>query len=91
MQTILTDLRSSAIISFLIVLPFVILEWVNRQSFRESSHESFPIPLFGFLWFLPLAFIVILIPLVRNLRAGNSIMANPVSLLLRVVFLILIA
>jgi hypothetical protein len=37
-------------------------------------------------------FIALLMPIVRNLRqAGNSLMANPVGLLLRIVFLLLIA
>jgi ABC-type amino acid transport system permease subunit len=65
----------------------MILELINRRSF----HEGFPIVLFGLLWLLPVAFILILMPIVRNVRAGNRIMVNPISLLLRVAFLILIA
>jgi uncharacterized membrane protein len=63
------------------------LELINRRSF----HEDFPIPLFGILWLLPVTFILILMPIVRNVRAGNRIRVNPISLLLRVAFLILIA
>jgi hypothetical protein len=83
-MNILTNLRTPTLISFLVVLPFMILEWVNRRNFNEG----FPIPLFVILWLLPTVFIVTLMPLVQNIRAGNSLMANPLFLLLRVVFLL---
>ena len=81
------NLRTPSIISSILVLPFMILEFVNRQAF----HEDFPIPLFAIMWLLPLSFILILMPIVRNLRAQERITANPFSLLLGVVFLILLA
>ena len=83
MQTLLTNLRSSAIISFLLVLPLMVMEVVNRRNFNEG----FPIPLFVIMWLLPLLFILTATPMVRNMRAGNSIIANPVILVVRVVFL----
>lgn len=87
MKSITTDLRSAAIISFILVLPFAILEslfnTVNKQNALGLT------VLFGLLWLLPMAFIVILGPIVRNVRARNSRMANP-NLLLRVAFLALI-
>ena len=87
MKNILTNLRSPAIISLLLIIPFMIMEVVNRPNFNEG----FPIPLFGILWLMPLIFIVILMPIVRSVEAGNGIMANPISLFLRVIFLVLIA
>ncbi|MBI1879278.1 MAG: hypothetical protein HYR94_13845 [Chloroflexi bacterium] len=89
MRNILTNLRSAAIISFILVLPFAILEFLNTTLTKQNAFGL--TVLFGLLWLLPMAFIVILMPLVRNLRAGNSIMANPINLLLRVAFLVLIA
>lgn len=83
MKNILTTFRSPTIISLVLVFPFIILELVNRRNF----HEGFPIVLFGLMWLLPMIFIVTLMPVVRNVRAGNSIMANPIILLIRVVFL----
>ena len=83
MKNTLTNLRSPALISLLLVFPFMILELVNRRNF----HEGFPIPLFVFMWLLPMLFLVTLMPIVRNVRAGNSILANPINLVLRVVFL----
>ncbi|HEX6288773.1 MAG TPA: hypothetical protein VFZ66_06255 [Herpetosiphonaceae bacterium] len=79
MNTILTNLRSSAIIGAILVLPFLILELVNRSGF----HEAFPIMLFGILWLLPVGVMLLLTPIVNNLRAGKSIMVNPRSLVLR--------
>jgi len=87
MKNILTNFRSPAIISLVLVIPFMILELIHRRNF----HEGFPIALFGFLWLLPILFIITMMPFVRNIRAGNIIIANPISLLLRVVFLAFIA
>ena len=87
MKNIFTNLRSPAIIGFILVFPFMILELVNRRNFNEG----FPIALFGFLWLLPTLFIITIMPMVRNIGAGNSIIANPIILLLRVVFLAFIA
>jgi hypothetical protein len=83
MKNILTNFRSPAIISLVLVIPFMILELVHRRNFPES----FPIVLFGLLWLLPMIFILTLMPIVRNVRAGNGIVANPVILLVRVVLL----
>lgn len=87
MRNILTNLRSPALISLLLVLPFMILELVNRRNFNEG----FPIVLFVIMWLLPVLFLLTGMPIVRNLRrAGNSILANPILLLIRVVFLALL-
>jgi hypothetical protein len=74
MKNVLTNLRAPAIIGFVLVLPFMILELVNRRNF----HEDFPIPLFGFLWLGVSSIILILMQIVRNIRAGNNLMANPI-------------
>lgn len=81
------DLRPAMIIGLILVIPFAILE----LTFGAVNYSSFPIALFVFMWLLPVAFIVILMPIVRKVRAGESIMANPVNLLVTVVFLALIA
>jgi hypothetical protein len=87
MQSILTNLRGPAIISFLLIIPLMVMEVVNRRNF----HEGFPIPLFVIMWLLPLLFILTATPIVRNRRAGKSIIANPVILVIRVVFLAFLA
>ena len=81
------NLKAPAIVSSVLVLPFMILEFVNSRGF----HEGFPIVLFVFMWLLPMAFIVILMPILRSLPAGNRTMPSPLSLFPRVVLLLLIA
>jgi len=78
----------AAIISFVLILPFALLEVVNNTIPRAEAPGI--LLLFGVLWLLPTVFFFVLIPIVRNVRAGNSILANPMILLLRVASLVLI-
>jgi len=80
-------LKAPAIISALHVLPFMIMELVNRRSLPEG----FPIPLFIFMWLLGLTFVALLMPILRSLATGNSAIENHISLLPTVAFLIFIA
>ena len=88
-KSLAVNLKSAALISLALVLPFVILESLNNTITKQNAPGL--IALFGLLWLLPMAFIVILVPVVRTVRAGNSVMANPINLLLRVAFLASIA
>ncbi|HEX7174926.1 MAG TPA: hypothetical protein VF240_06565 [Pyrinomonadaceae bacterium] len=81
--------KSAALISFVLVLPFAILESLNNTINRQNVPAL--IVLFGLLWLLPMAFILILAPIVRSARAGNGVMANPFNLLFRVAMLALVA
>ena len=81
------SLRTPAILSSVVVLPFVVLELVNRLRF----HEDFPFPLFGLMWLLALSFVIILMSIPRNQHTHDGSIANPLSVLPRVVLLILIA
>jgi hypothetical protein len=83
MKKMFLTLQSPALISLLLIIPFMIRELVNRRSFNEG----FPISLFIIMWLLPVLFMVTGIPIVRNLRARNSVIANPVTLFVRVIFL----
>lgn len=89
MKTISMDLKLAAIISFVLMLPFAILESLNNTLTRQNVPGL--LLLFGILWLLPTIFILLLIPIVRTMRAGNSIMANPITLSFRVAFLALTA
>lgn len=86
MKNILANLRSPALISLILVVPFMIMEMVNRRNFNEG----FPIPLFVIMWLLPLIFILTIMPVIRNLRLGNNLSAQPINLLIRVVILVLV-
>ncbi len=74
MQTILKTPGSSALISFVLILPLMIMEVVNRRNFNEE----FPIMLFFVMWLNLFAISLILLPIVRGRRTSNHDMANPV-------------
>jgi hypothetical protein len=83
------NLKSAALISLILVLPLAILEALNNRITGQNAPGL--IVLFGLLWLLPTAFILILVPVVRAMRDGNHVMAYPISLSLRVASLALIA
>lgn len=86
MKNIFLTLRSPALISLLILIPFMVMEVVNRR----ELNEGFPFLIFIIMWLLPMIFIIILVPLVRSVREGNRIAAKPISLALSLLFLVLI-
>lgn len=81
------NLKTAVIGSSVLVLPFIILELVNL---RDSPH-GFPIPLFGFMWLMALAFILILMPILRSRQTTNQTVPSSLSFLARIVLLMLIA
>jgi hypothetical protein len=87
MKNTLAQLRPPLIVSALLVMPLISMELFNRRTLRED----FPFPLFGMLWLLAMAFLLILTPMVRDVRAGNPLTSTPSGLLFRVVFLAAIA
>ena len=74
MQTIRKTLGSSALISFLLILPFMIMEVVSRRKFNED----FPFMLFFVMWLNLFATILILLPIVLGRWTGNHDMADSV-------------
>ena len=74
MKSLLIDLRSSALMSALLVLPFIILEVVNRR----HLNEDFPTALFFVIWLNFFAVSLILLPIVWGRRVGNADPAKPV-------------
>jgi hypothetical protein len=87
MKNFLSNLKIPAIVSLLLVAPFMLMEFVNRRQF----HEGYPFLLFFVLWILPFIFIAIVMPLGRDAKAGVDILANPLALGLKVALLLLIA
>lgn len=84
------DLKSAALLSLVLVLPFALLESLNHPISPQNAPDV--LLLFGLLWLLPTAFILILVPLVRKVRAGHrSAAANLINLVSRVALLALIA
>lgn len=76
MKNILKNIALPAGVSFLMLLPFLLMEIVNRQSFRAAG-EEFPVPLFIFLFVWGMVFISILVPIVQSLQARRYESASP--------------
>ena len=74
MQATLKTLGSSVFMSILLILPFTIMEVVNRRNF----HEGFPFVLFLVMWLNLFAISLILLPIVRSRRIGNHDIANTI-------------
>ena len=74
MRANLKTFGASALISFLFILPFIILEVVNRRRFNEE----FPFNLFFVMWLNLFAISLILLPVVRSWWKRNPDKAEPV-------------
>lgn len=74
MQATLKSLGSSAFISLLISLPFMVMQIVNRRNYNEE----FPFALFFILWLNLFAVNLILRPIVQGWRTANQDMAKPI-------------
>ncbi|HEY6400624.1 MAG TPA: hypothetical protein VI479_04405 [Blastocatellia bacterium] len=81
MKNFITNFGSAAIISFLILLPFMILafmfEVVKRLNIFSFRNAIDLIVVFGLLWLGLASIILIVAPIVRNMREGNDNLANP--------------
>jgi hypothetical protein len=74
MKNMLTAIGSPALLGVLLLLPFTIMEIVNRREFNEE----FPFVLFLALWLNLFAAIAILFPIIRALWTRKQDMENPV-------------
>src|SRR5262245_36593361 len=86
MNTTARTLAVSSLISLIMVFPFLLLEILNRRHFSES----FPYSLFTILWIVMLAFIFVLIPIVRNLQTGTPSLSTT-NLITRFTILLLLS
>jgi hypothetical protein len=69
------------------VVPFAVLEGVNRRGLQDG----FPIALFGLLWLLSATFVFVLRAIVRDARQGHPVLARPGGLAVRVAALTVLA
>jgi hypothetical protein len=74
MKAILKTLGASALLGFLLILPFMIMEVVSRRRFNED----FPVMLFFVMWLNVFAISIILLPIIRGRRQANRDMVHPV-------------
>lgn len=85
MRTTAAGFKSAALISSVMVLPLLVLELFN-QPFQKANITS-SIVLFSVLWLVPVAFIVLVRPVVR---ADSGVTFLSVNTLVRLAFAILL-
>ena len=94
-KNVLLNLRPPVIIGLLFVLPFMILEFMFQIAGNPAAQNAKNLTgltvLFCLMWLLSAVFIAMLMPLLRVVRAGGNLLANPIVPLLRLAFLTLIA
>lgn len=86
----LIPLGTATLFGVLLIAPFAFMEWSNNPSI-QSGEFKFPFTLFFVLWLMPTLLFLGATPIVRGLRAGEPILAHPLSLLLRVGLLAFVA
>jgi hypothetical protein len=84
LQTMRSTTIAAALVSTALVAPLLYLE-------LRYGYSDFPYPLFAILWLVPAVFVFAAVPLVRAIRAGESVLTHPVVLSLRVSILVLAA
>jgi hypothetical protein len=75
---------TAALVSTVLVAPLLYFE-------LRYGYSGFPYFLFAVLWLVPAVFVFAAGPLIRAMRAGQSVLAHPVVLSARVGFLVLAA
>ena len=81
MKSPFANVRIAAITGVTILLPLAFLQfWLNTVTRQDLPDLAV---LFGLLWILSTAFILIIIPLAPMIRARKILLAKPFSLFLR--------
>jgi len=86
----LSPIGAAVVFGLLLISPFAFMEYWNNPVIY-SGELPFPFLLFLAMWLFPFIFFLGATPIVRTVRAGESVLANPVSLTLRVLFLFSLA
>jgi hypothetical protein len=87
MKSILKRIGISALLGFVTVFPFALMELVNRREY----HEVFPFSLFIGMWSWQVVFVFALWSVIRKIRAAENTRARLVGILLGLVILSLVA
>jgi hypothetical protein len=106
MENIISSNRSSAIIGFLLAMPLAVLLLIEMYDIAPVSGffktltteaDGQGLNTFGMIFILsavlllPLGFVISLVPLVRNARAGGGLTTSPINLLIAAALFIFIA
>ena len=80
--------RFSLIAGFLLVIPFMIMEWSTRSG---EPGSDFNVGWFVVMWLSAAVFLNVLLPILHGIRTGTFTVANPVLAVLKVALLAVIA
>jgi len=86
----LMTFAAAALLGLLAVGPFAFMEVYNNPGIR-SGEFAFPYGLFHGMWLFTTMLFLAATPIVRGVRAGESVIAHPIALALRIAFLTLVA
>ena len=89
MKSLVKSFGIASIVGLILVLPLVILEAVNNTITRQNLPGL--TLLFGLMWLLPTIFMMVLLPMVREVRNRDLSTGNVIRLILQVTSLVLIA
>lgn len=84
LQSMRNTIPTAILAGAAVVAPFIYLE----LRYARTIYSNFPFPLFALLWLLVSAFVVVAAPLIRAIRAGESVLARPAVLTVRIGFLV---
>ncbi len=87
---LITTLAAAVLFGLLLIAPFAFMEYWNNPVI-QSGEVPFPFMLFFGLWLTPVMLYLVATPIVRSIRAGESVLARPISLTVRVILLALVA
>ena len=78
----------ASVVGLLLVAPLAFLEFKYATGSRQSLDYA---ALFGLMWLLPVAFVMIAAPVLHKFRAGHTLHRPPVVLGIKLVLLIFLA
>ena len=81
---------AAALFGVLAVSPFAFMEVYNNPGIR-SGEFAFPYALFHGMWLFPTMLFLAATPIVHGVRAGERVTAHPITLILRIAFVTLVA
>lgn len=79
---------SAAVIGAILVAPLLFLSSGTTRRTRASSDYAV---LFGVLWLLPTAFVMMAMPIMRGFSSGQTAPQRPAALALRIALLVVVA
>jgi hypothetical protein len=89
-KNLIKTLAAAVLFGLLLIAPFAFMEYWNNPVI-QSGESPFPIMLFIGLWLAPVMIFLGATPIVRSVWAGESVLAHPISLVLRFIFLAFLA